>query len=67
VFSQEGAVLPTKVRFFRGQMTTIISRALSEMGIKPLPSRRCFSIMSECPRGGEGLAYFRLCWLCTAA
>jgi hypothetical protein len=47
VFAQEGAVLPTKVRFFRGQMTTIISRALSEMGIKPLPSRRCFSIMSE--------------------
>uniref|UniRef100_A0A383VNV1 Uncharacterized protein n=1 Tax=Tetradesmus obliquus TaxID=3088 RepID=A0A383VNV1_TETOB len=46
VFSQEGAVLPTKVRFFRGQMTTIISRALSELGIKPLPSRRCFSIMT---------------------
>eukprot|EP00882_Tetradesmus_deserticola_P006731 GHRQ01007084.1.p1 GENE.GHRQ01007084.1~~GHRQ01007084.1.p1 ORF type:complete len:356 (+),score=158.32 GHRQ01007084.1:166-1233(+) len=46
VFSREGAVLPGKVRFFRGQMTTIISRALSELGIKPLPSRRCFSIMS---------------------
>jgi hypothetical protein len=40
-------VLPTKVRFFRGQMTTIISRALTELGIKPMPSRRCFSIMSE--------------------
>lgn len=46
VFSQQGAVLPTKARFFRGQMTTIISRALNDMGIKPLPSRRCFSIMS---------------------
>lgn len=46
VFAQQGAVLPTKVRFFRGQMTTIISRALTDLGIKPLPSRRCFSIMS---------------------
>jgi hypothetical protein len=46
VFSQEGAVLPTKARFFRGQMTTIISRALNDLGIKPLPSRRCFSIMN---------------------
>jgi hypothetical protein len=60
VFAQEGAVLPTKVRFFRGQMTTIISRALSEMGIKPLPSRRCFSIMSECSWGGLQ------CWLLLA-
>jgi hypothetical protein len=48
VFSQPGAVLPTKARFFRGAMTTIISRALTDLNIKPLPSRRCFSIMSEC-------------------
>lgn len=38
-------MVPSKARFFRGQMTTIISRALNELGIKPLPSRRCFSIM----------------------
>lgn len=46
VYSQDGAVLPQKARFFRGQMTTIMSRALTELGIKPLPSRRCFSVMS---------------------
>ncbi|KAF8055656.1 RPA1A [Scenedesmus sp. PABB004] len=45
VLARPGAVPPTKVRFFRGQMSTIISRALSELNIKPLPSRRCFSIM----------------------
>jgi len=50
-------VLPTKGRFFRGAMSTIISRALNDLEIKPLPSRRCFSIMSECvrARGGGGV------------
>jgi hypothetical protein len=28
-------------------MQTIISRALSELGITPMPSRRCFALMSE--------------------
>ena len=42
-----GARKPTAVRFFRGQMQTIISRALSELDITPLPSRRCFALMSE--------------------
>eukprot|EP00878_Enallax_costatus_P024600 GHUV01026265.1.p1 GENE.GHUV01026265.1~~GHUV01026265.1.p1 ORF type:complete len:278 (+),score=69.97 GHUV01026265.1:167-1000(+) len=46
IFAQDGAVLPQKARFFRGQMTTIISRALTDLGIKPLPSRRCFSVMN---------------------
>lgn len=46
VLAQPGAVAPQKVRFFRGQMQTIISKALNDLGIKPLPSRRCFSIMS---------------------
>eukprot|EP00879_Flechtneria_rotunda_P011361 GHRR01011866.1.p1 GENE.GHRR01011866.1~~GHRR01011866.1.p1 ORF type:complete len:288 (+),score=48.00 GHRR01011866.1:247-1110(+) len=45
VLLQDGAVVPTKVRFFRGQMQTIISRALTDLGVKSLPSRRCFSIM----------------------
>lgn len=46
LFDQPGAVLPTKGRFFRGAMSTIISRALNDLEIKPLPSRRCFSIMT---------------------
>lgn len=56
LFAQPGAVLPTKARFFRGAMSTIISRALGDLDIKPLPSRRCFSIMSEwLLSGGPGL------------
>lgn len=47
VLGQPGAVAPQRARFFRGQMQTIISKALNDVGIKPLPSRRCFSIMSE--------------------
>jgi hypothetical protein len=47
VLARPGAVVPEKARFFRGQMQTIISKALGDVGIKPLPSRRCFSIMSE--------------------
>jgi hypothetical protein len=47
LFAQPGAVTPTKARFFRGAMATIISRALGDLEIKPLPSRRCFSIMSK--------------------
>ena len=47
VLAQPGARRPTSVRFFRGQMQTIISRALSELDITPMPSRRCFALMSE--------------------
>lgn len=46
ILSQEGAVMPDKVKFFRGQMQTIISKAVTEVGLKPVPSRRCFSVMS---------------------
>lgn len=46
LLSQPGAVKPEKARFFRGQMQTIISKALNDMGIKPVPSRRCFTIMT---------------------
>eukprot|EP00877_Chromochloris_zofingiensis_P004936 jgi/Chrzof1/14443/Cz09g03050.t1 len=45
ILSQQGAVKPDKARFFRGQMQTIITKALTEIEIKALPSRRCFSIM----------------------
>ena len=47
LLAQPGAVRPEKARFFRGQMQTIISKALNDMSIKPVPSRRCFTIMSE--------------------
>lgn len=41
----KGAVKPKRVRFFRGQMQTIIGRALADLDIKPVPSRRCFTLM----------------------
>ena len=36
-----------RARFFRGQMSTIITKALTELGVKAVPSRRCFSVMRE--------------------
>ena len=53
VLSREGAVKPDKCRFFRGQMSTIIGRALAELGIEPIPSRRCFALL------GEALSFVR--------
>lgn len=46
IMSAPGAVRPEKCKFFRGQMQTIISRALTDVGIKPIPSRRCFTLMN---------------------
>lgn len=46
ILSQPGAVRPEKVLFFRSQMQTIISRALTEVNIQPVPSRRCFALIS---------------------
>ncbi|KAK9865058.1 hypothetical protein WJX84_004750 [Apatococcus fuscideae] len=46
VLAREGAVKPDKCRYFRGQMSTIISRALADLGIEPLPSRRCFALLA---------------------
>ena len=45
ILEEPGAVKPERCRFFRGQMQTIISRALTELEIKPVPSRRCFALM----------------------
>ncbi|KAK2991108.1 hypothetical protein RJ640_004249, partial [Escallonia rubra] len=39
-----GVPLPDKIRFFRSQMQTIITKACKELGIKPLPSKRCLSL-----------------------
>jgi hypothetical protein len=46
VLAQEGAVRPEKALFFRSQMQTIISRALTDAGIQPVPSRRCFALIA---------------------
>ncbi|CAN1132647.1 Protein TAB2 homolog, chloroplastic [Linum perenne] len=39
-----GVPLPQKIRFFRSQMLTIITKACRELGIKPIPSKRCLSL-----------------------
>ena len=46
LISQPGARKPESVKFFRGQMQTIITRALADLEIKPVPSRRCFTLLS---------------------
>ncbi|XP_015163263.1 uncharacterized protein [Solanum tuberosum] len=40
-----GLPLPDKIRFFRSQMQTIITRACNELAIKPVPSKRCLSLV----------------------
>ncbi|OMP10046.1 hypothetical protein COLO4_04864 [Corchorus olitorius] len=40
-----GVPLPQKLRFFRTQMQTIITKACKELGIKPVPSKRCLSLI----------------------
>ncbi|XP_062174853.1 protein TAB2 homolog, chloroplastic [Alnus glutinosa] len=40
-----GIPLPEKIRFFRSQMQTIITKAGRELGIKPIPSKRCLSLL----------------------
>ncbi|CAK7330877.1 unnamed protein product [Dovyalis caffra] len=40
-----GVPLPEKIRFFRSQMQTIITKACKEIGIKPIPSKRCISLL----------------------
>ena len=45
LLAQPGARRPDRVRFFRTQMQTIITRALAELNIKALPSRRCFNLL----------------------
>lgn len=37
--------IPDKIRFFRSQMQTIITKACKELGIKPIPSKRCLSLL----------------------
>lgn len=55
LLAQAGAERPEKAKFFRGQMQTIISKALQETGIKPVPSRRCFTVICELGRCAFGV------------
>ncbi|PNH02936.1 hypothetical protein TSOC_011060 [Tetrabaena socialis] len=45
ILAQPGAERPEKARFFRSQMQTIITKALTDCLIKAVPSRRCFTVM----------------------
>lgn len=45
ILAQPGAVRPERVKFFRGQMQTIISRALGDLGLPAVPTRRCFTLI----------------------
>lgn len=47
ILARPGAERPEKARFFRSQMQNIITKALTDSNIKPVPSRRCFSVMCE--------------------
>ncbi|XP_057754300.1 protein TAB2 homolog, chloroplastic [Arachis stenosperma] len=40
-----GVPLPEKIRFFRSQMQTIITKASKELNIKSIPSKRCLSLL----------------------
>ncbi|AQK72533.1 Protein TAB2, chloroplastic [Zea mays] len=40
-----GVPMPDRVRFFRSQMQTIITRACGDLGVKAVPSRRCVSLL----------------------
>ncbi|XP_030444961.1 protein TAB2 homolog, chloroplastic [Syzygium oleosum] len=40
-----GVPLPEKIRYFRSQMQTIITKACKELSIKPVPSKRCISLL----------------------
>jgi hypothetical protein len=44
ILAAPGAVRPDVVRFFRAGMQTIITRALTDLGVRALPSRRCYAL-----------------------
>lgn len=46
LLDQEGVEAPLKVRFFRAQMQTIISKACADLPFKAVPSRRCITLMN---------------------
>ena len=46
IVEAQGGKKPRKVLYFRTQLQTIVTRALNEMQIKAVASKRCFSLMS---------------------
>ncbi|RDX82045.1 Protein TAB2-like, chloroplastic, partial [Mucuna pruriens] len=45
ISDQLGVPLPSNIRFFRSQMQTIITNACNDLRIRPIPSKRCVSII----------------------
>jgi len=46
ILAMDGIKPPQKIRFFRAQMQTIITKATAEFPFKTIPSRRCVSLMN---------------------
>jgi len=46
ILEQEEVQMPQKVRFFRAQMQTIITKACADLPFKTVPSRRCVTLMN---------------------
>lgn len=46
IIAEEGVPAPQKIRFFRSQMSTIITKACADLPSKCVPSRRCMTLMS---------------------
>lgn len=45
IVDEYGCPMPQKIRFFRSQMQTIISKACAELDVQPVPSQRCVTLM----------------------
>lgn len=46
IIEEQGGRKPRKIMYFRTQLQTIINRALGELQIKAVASKRCFSLMT---------------------
>jgi len=46
ILAEEGVEAPQKIRFFRAQMSTIITKACADLPSKVVPSRRCMTLMN---------------------
>eukprot|EP00271_Cylindrocystis_brebissonii_P009476 TRINITY_DN24347_c0_g1_i1.p1 TRINITY_DN24347_c0_g1~~TRINITY_DN24347_c0_g1_i1.p1 ORF type:complete len:467 (-),score=64.41 TRINITY_DN24347_c0_g1_i1:596-1996(-) len=45
MMERQGVPKPQKIRFFRGQMQSIISKACAELDIRAVPSQRCVALV----------------------
>eukprot|EP00976_Prorocentrum_cordatum_P103401 1193449-Prorocentrum_minimum.AAC.7 len=48
ILAMDGVNPPQKIRFFRAQMQTIITKATAEFPFKTIASRRCITLMKAC-------------------